>query len=86
MLNSFQVVLWRWMIRRLRAIVWAADEWIHAQELKLRESAAPALVQAPAEVDRKQSAQRERAFRKSVGRPRIARLKYTGGQFVRVGQ
>lgn len=82
MLNSFKTVLWRWMIRRLRAIVWAVDEWIHAQELKMRESTT-APVAVPAEMDRKRSAQRERAFRKSARRPR---LKYAGGQFVRVGQ
>jgi hypothetical protein len=81
MISSLKAFLWRWTIRRLRGIVWAADEWIHTQELKIRESA-PAPVAAPAEVDRKQSARREREHRKQTRAAR-PRLVYANGQFQR---
>jgi hypothetical protein len=83
--SKLKKAIWAWILRRLRGIVWAADEWIHAQELKLRESAA-APVRPPAEFDRRASAAREREHKKTAARaarPRLARLKYAGGQFVR---
>lgn len=30
--------LWRWIVFRLRDLLWRADEWVHAEEIKLRES------------------------------------------------
>lgn len=29
---------WRWIVFRLRDLLWRADEWVHAEEIKLRES------------------------------------------------
>ena len=81
MANTLRVALWRWTLRRLRAIVWAADEWIHAQEIKQRETAAPAAVSN--EFNVAQSAARERAHRKAARAAR-PRLRYQGGQFVRM--
>ena len=84
MISSLKVFLWRWMIRRLTVLLSRADEWVHAQEVKLRESAAMP-VAAPVELDRKQSAQRERQHRKQTRAAR-PRLRYQGGQFVRVSR
>jgi hypothetical protein len=72
--------LWRFALRRARTILDAADDWIHAEEVKLREAAAPAA--PPAEFDVKASAARERVHKRAA-RPRQPRLKYQGGQFVR---
>jgi hypothetical protein len=30
---------WRWTIRTLRDTLWRVDEWVHAQEVKIREEA-----------------------------------------------
>lgn len=82
MVQTLKSVLWRWTLRRLRAIVWAADEWIHAQEVQLREPAAvPAAVSDEFNVAK--SAARERAHRKAARAAR-PRLQYRGGQFVRM--
>lgn len=82
--SALKVWVWKWIVRRLRAAVWAADEWIHAQELKLsaqrdggRQPVAP-----PAEFDRKASAAREKAHKRAARAAR-PRLIYQGGQFVR---
>jgi hypothetical protein len=85
--------LWRFALRRARAIVDAADEWIHAQEMELIK---PAQVRETlAEVDVVASAARERVHKRTTraARPRLRqgsggqarqpRLKYQGGQFVR---
>lgn len=80
MISSLKVALWRWVIRRLSLILSRADDWVHAQELQLRESAAP--VAAPLELDRKQSAHRERQHRKQTRAAR-PRLVYVDGQFQR---
>jgi hypothetical protein len=81
MWNTLKQAVWRWTLRRLRAIVWAADEWIHAQELKLREpAAAPARVSDEFNVAK--SAARERVHKKAARAAR-PRLVYAGGQFVR---
>ena len=78
--SALKKKLWQWTLRRLRSLVWIADEWIHAQELKLREPAA-APAPAPAEFDRKASAARERVHKATrAARPRLI---YHGGQFVR---
>ena len=79
---NFKLVLWRWILRQFRAIVWTADEWIHAQEVQLRETAE---VAAPAglsdEFNVAKSAAREKVHKaKRAARPR---LRYQGGQFVR---
>jgi hypothetical protein len=86
MSSALKGFLWQWTLRRLRTIVWAADEWVHAQELKLRESAAAvAPVAPPAEFNRQDSAVREKAHKRAArglrgGRPRLI---YHGGQFMR---
>jgi hypothetical protein len=67
----------------MRAVVWATDEWIHAQELKLREPAAAALVATPVEFNQKASAAREKVFRKTTARAARPRLMYVDGQFQR---
>lgn len=84
--SAFKVWLWRWTLRQARVIVWAVDEWVHAQELKLRESAATPAA-APVEFNRKASAARERVHKaKHAGRaarPRLAHLNYHAGAWVR---
>jgi len=60
-----------------------ADEWIHAQELKLsaqRDGGRP--LASPIEFDRKASAARERVHKRAARAAR-PRLLYAGGQFVR---
>lgn len=55
------MALKRWAIRTLRLILDRADEWLHAQEVRIRDEAArPAYV---AEVDPAASATREKEFR-----------------------
>jgi hypothetical protein len=58
--------LWRFTLRCLRAAIWRADEWVHVQEVKLREPAPAACVAEklapPPEVDRQASAARERTI------------------------
>ena len=77
--------LWRWMIRKLRLLMDAADDWLHAQEITLRESLAT--IHQPLvtdlSVDPKASRVRERAIKKTARAAR-PRLRYQGGQFVRV--
>lgn len=36
MKRDTKLKLRKWLLMRLRAIVWHADEWLHAEELKLR--------------------------------------------------
>lgn len=96
--SRFTALLWRWTLRRARLALDVADEWIHAQEVRLREQAA--IPQRLAEVDPIASAVRERAVlaarqnndkaqrklnRMAVGvKPmRLPRLRYEAGQFVR---
>lgn len=79
--------LWRLFLRYAGNVVTAAEDWIHAQEVKLRENAAAAVTSAPVAVPEefqvKASAARERA--KRAARPRRPRLVYQAGQFVRQG-
>jgi hypothetical protein len=72
-----------WALKKLRMIVWAADEWLHKQELQMRQDAARK--EHLAEVDPAASAARERVSKKSAHKPRARRprLVYQGGQFVR---
>lgn len=90
--SQFTALLWRWTLRRARLALDVADEWIHAQEVRLREQAA--IPQRLAEVDPIASAARERSHKKSARavsssrtpsrvRPRMPRLVYQAGQFVR---
>lgn len=71
--------LWRLFLRALRAATWTVDDWIQRQELTLREPAERA--EAAKTVDRKASAARERQIR--ARRPKLPRLRYEAGQFVR---
>jgi hypothetical protein len=80
MRHTLKRAVWKWLLNQLRAAVWAADEWIHAQELELRESAMA--LAPPIEFDRKASAARERVHKKAARAAR-PRLVYAGGQFVR---
>ena len=69
----------RWLLTRMRNMLWRADEWIQKQEVCLRDEAMkPAYV---AEVDPIQSRKRERTAR--AARPRMTRLKYQHGEFVK---
>jgi hypothetical protein len=81
MADTLKRAFWVWMLYQLRAAVWAADEWIHAHELKLREpAAAPARVSDEFNVAK--SAAREKAHKRAARAAR-PRLVYHGGQFVR---
>jgi len=78
--------LWRWILRFLRSAIWVADEWVHAQEVKLRDTSH----ESPGtshEYDVDASRERERAIKKSqrtrAARVRTPRLKYAHGEFVR---
>jgi uncharacterized protein YraI len=53
----------RWSLSFLRNLIWRADEWVHAQEQKLRADASRA--EYAAEVDPVVSAVRERAIVKA---------------------
>jgi hypothetical protein len=83
--NSAQVktIIWKWTLKYLRNMTDAVDEWVHAEEVKLRDSLATnhQPLAANASVDRRASAARERAIKKTrAARPR---LRYQAGQFVR---
>lgn len=78
--NEIKKRVWRWTLLRLRSIVDAADEWIHAEEIKLRAPLDPPA--PPAEVDRQASAAREKAHKRAA-RPRTPRLRYDHGAWVR---
>jgi hypothetical protein len=79
--NIFRSRLKRWLIKMLRNAVDRADEWVHRQEVGIREQVAGGREYA-AEVDPVASRKRERAIVKTR-RPRLARLKYQHGEFVR---
>jgi hypothetical protein len=74
----------RWSLKTLRNVIDRADEWCHEQEVGFREQAAGNSEYA-AEVDPVASAARERVHKKTAraARPRLARLKYQHGEFVR---
>lgn len=79
--------LWKLFLRIARAVTLAADDWIQRQEVRLRNTTAMADFQA--EVDPIASAAREKVIRRerkprTQARPKLARLKYQQGQFVRV--
>jgi hypothetical protein len=76
--------VWVWTLRQLRAIVWAADEWIHARELELHEPTRPA--RPPEEFDVAASRARENVFRKTrkaQEKAHTPRLRYAAGAWVR---
>jgi hypothetical protein len=76
-------ILRRWALKKLRAIVWAADEWLHKQELQMRQDAARK--EHLTEVDPAASAARERVSKKPASKPRARRprLIYQHGYWVR---
>jgi hypothetical protein len=82
MKTKIKVALWRWTMRKMRTLLDAADDWLHTQEMLFREARAvehePRITNSS--VDRQASAAREKAIRKT----RAPRLRYQGGQFVRV--
>lgn len=69
----------RWSLKVLRKALDRADEWVHEQEVSLRSEAGGSKLDP--EYDRVASAARERKMR--AARPRLARLKYQHGEFVR---
>ena len=84
MQEKIKMWLWRWALRRARLIMDAADERIHAEEVKLRERLTPAApVAPPIEFDRVASAAREKVHKTRAARPRMPRLRYQAGQWVR---
>jgi hypothetical protein len=83
MWNALRKAVWKWILKKLRGIVWVADEWIHAQEVKLQVTGTSAQAPDPA-VDPVASAAREKVFRSKPARAARPRLRYQGGQFVRV--
>lgn len=82
--KTIKTALWRWTIRKARMLVDMIDEWLHNEEVRMRESAQSAPsgpVAPPIEVDRTASRAREKVIHKTrVAHPR---LRYQGGQFVR---
>lgn len=81
MKTKLKTALYRWTLRRLRLLLDAADEWLYAEEHKVR-SVRASVPAADSSVDRQASAAREKAIRKT--RPARPRLRYERGQFVRV--
>lgn len=82
MRKTLKQVVWRWTLKRLRAIVWAADEWIHARELELQETvSAKAPRKPPEEFDVRASRARERVHKAKAAR--LPRLRYAAGAWVR---
>lgn len=79
---QIQAALWRWSIRKLRPIVDAVDDWLHAEEVKIR--AVPTIVATSARADEFQVAA-TRAREKVHKRAARPRLRYRDGQFVREG-
>ena len=70
----------RWSLKKMRNMLWRADEWLIEKEREFqREAVKKELL---AEVDPVASSAREKA-RKKIARPRVARLKYQHGEFVR---
>jgi len=86
MWNTLKQGIWRWTLKRLRAMVWTADEWIHAQELLLRDAAPrPVAHETTDEFNVKASAAREKTHKRAAraARPRQPRLRYAAGAWVR---
>lgn len=52
MTPATKLAIRRWAIRTLRKLIWRADEWIHAQEMKLREVSHDLSVSVPVEPAR----------------------------------
>jgi hypothetical protein len=89
----------RWSLKQMRNLLWRADEWVLRQEVRLRDEAATADFQSvvdPVKSATRERARREGAAAVSLRagehkpilsapsrRPRLPRLKYQGGQFVR---
>lgn len=73
--------LWRFSIRKLRLLVDAADDWLHAEEMKIRVVSEPVMV--PARSDEFQIAA-SRVREKAIKKARAPRLRYQSGQFVKV--
>ena len=72
--------LWKLFLRVAGDLVSRAEDWIHAQEIKLRAPiTAPVATAASDGFQIAPSRARERAIKKA----RPARLRYQGGQFVR---
>lgn len=81
MRENLKTKIWRWTLKRLRLAIDAADEWLHAHEVQFREARATEHETRDTSCDRRASAAREKAIRKSrAARPR---LRYIAGQFVR---
>ena len=85
--EKFRTAIWRWTLRTLRTIVWAADEWILKQEQAIRDETEKPESQIAgylAAVDPKASAARERIVRKArASKPKMPRLIYQHGNWVR---
>lgn len=78
--KSISRKLYAILIRCLRSLVWRVDEWVYAQEQKLKGPAIKA--EYAAEVDPVASAAREWVHKKAA-RPRLPRLRYEQGSWVR---
>jgi hypothetical protein len=79
--KNIETALWRWTIRKLRLLMDAVDDWLHAEEMKIRVLPAPVATQG--RTDEFQiAASRAREKQTKKARPR---LRYQGGQFVREG-
>jgi hypothetical protein len=79
--------LWKLFLRIVRSITLTVDDWIQAQEVKLRQEAGKQEILA--EVDPAASAVREKAIKRtrrngSIAKARPPRLKYLHGEFVTV--
>lgn len=74
----------RWALRIGRKLLWRADEWVHAQEVRLREPRADvASITASPGYDRRASGMRERAIVTARRKQKTPKLRYVAGEFVR---
>lgn len=77
MKSELKLKLWRLFLRAVRAVTLTVDDWVQAQELKLREPAVRAAAQV--EVDPVASALREKALRASSPEKALRRESLLGG-------
>jgi hypothetical protein len=73
--------LHRWMLRQLRELIWRADEWVHVQEVRLRDEAA--MANTKTEIDPIASNARERVIVAARRKQKTSKLRYVGGEFIR---
>jgi hypothetical protein len=82
-MDRIRETLWRWAIVRLRLIVDGMDEWIHAQEVQIREKTCSSdNPRVDPLYDRAESSRRESKIRRAR-KTKLPRLRYDRGAWVR---